>query len=173
MTRKKKALTLDKLPYGGTDVPVGTSKEQIQAMLVKAGADGIIWSDAYKPRRKAILQFVKNEKLYRITVPIHTDDLEAQRYHISGFDWDRYIIRREAAMFRAIFHYLDGLLKAEQHGLITFEEAFIGHAMVHLSNGREATVAEAILEMKLEPGRALPAPDAEDKNRAFAEARRV
>lgn len=171
MGRGKKALTIDKLPYGGTDVPVATSREQIQGLLIKAGADGIQWSDVYKPRRMAQLQFIRNQHRFKLTVPIHTEDLEKQRHYISDYDWERYIGKREAAMYRAMFYYLQGLIKAEVHGLLSFEEAFVGHGVVYLPGGEETTVADAIITRHLEPGRALPGPASPGKE--FAEARQV
>jgi hypothetical protein len=168
--KQMKKLSLDSLPYSGTQVPVDRTKGEIQKMLVKGGAEGIQWSDAYKPKRMAQLQFIRKGKLYRLTVPIHTEDLEKQRRYISDYDWEKYMVRREAAMFRAMFYYLEGLIKAEAHGLLSFEEAFVGHSIIHLSSGEETTVADAIISRHLEPGRALPAPSMDD---AFAEAKQV
>ena len=171
MTKK---LTLDALPYSGTSVPVGTTKEQIQKLLVKAGAEGINWADAYKPKRMTELSFAKMGTVYKLKIPIHTEDLERQRKFISEYDWERYIVRREAAMYRAMYYYIEGLIKAEAHGLMRFEEAFVGHSVVHLP-GEEATitVAEAIVSRHLAPGRALPAPSAKSFDEAFAEAKQV
>lgn len=66
-------------------------------------------------------------------------------------------------MYRAMFHYIESLIKAQDHGLISFEEAFIGHAGVYLPNGEETTVSEAILTHKLDVTKALnPAKDESD-----------
>ena len=160
----KHKLLLSKLPFEGTTVPIGRSKEMIQQLLRKAGAEGIAWADKYRPRRESEVRFVRKEKLFKLVVPIQTADLDKNRKYISDYDWEQYMMRREAAMYRAMFYYLEGLLKAEQWGLMSFEEAFVGHGVINLPSGEEVTVREAILERHLEPGKALPAaPEAVDK----------
>lgn len=148
--------SLKPLPYDGTVISVGKSKEDIQRLLVKGGAEGVGWQDAYKPKRLSQLVFYRNGKKYRLIIPIHTDDLEKEKYFLSQAKWDDYMAKREKGMFRAMFYYLEGLFKAEQHGLMTFEQAFIGHTVVLLSHGEEATVSEAMLNFHLELQSAPP-----------------
>lgn len=140
-------LNLTQLPYQDTQVPASTTKADIDRILRNAGADGIQWSDVFKPRRMAELKFARNQKMFKLTVPIHTDDIESQRRLIAPVKFDEYIRRREDAMYRAMLHYLTGLIKAEAHGLMTFEEAFIGHTEIRLPDGRTKTVREAVNEI--------------------------
>ena len=59
-------------------------------------------------------------------------------------------------MFRALFHYIESLMKAEKYGLMTFEEAFVGHVNIHLPSGENMTVMEAILTRAQDLTKALP-----------------
>ena len=147
---------LDKLPYIDTDVPAERSKEQINKMLRGAGADGIQWTDAWRPARMAEVRFARNQRSYSLKVPLQTADIERQKDLIAPIRLRAEMDKRERAMFRALFYYIEALLKSEKHGLLSFEEAFIGHAQVLLPNGEAVTVSKAILERHLEPGRALP-----------------
>lgn len=159
----RKALNLKKLPYATTSVSIDKSRGDINRLLQKAGADGIQWSELYRPERQTQIQFIREEKVYRLSIPIHLEDLERERENIAPSRYDQLINQRERSMYRAMFHYIQSLIKAQEHGLISFEEAFIGHAGVFLPGGEESTVSEAILTHKLDVSKALnPAKDESD-----------
>lgn len=156
----RKALNLKKLPYAETSISIDKSKGDINNILRKAGADGIQWSELYRPERKAQVRFINDKKVYKLSIPIHLEDLESQRRNIAPVRFDQYVNQRERSMYRAMFHYINSLIKAQEHGLISFEEAFIGHAGVCLPGGEESTVSEVILSRKLDLAKALnPAKD--------------
>jgi len=159
----RKALNLKKLPYATTNISIDKSKGDINNILRKAGADGIQWSELYRPERQAQVRFIKEKKVYKLSIPIHLEDLESQRRNIAPARFDQYVNQRERSMYRAMFHYIESLIKAQEHGLISFEEAFIGHAGVYLPGGEESTISEVILSRKLDIGKALnPAKDDSD-----------
>jgi DNA repair protein RadC len=147
---------LDKLPYADTSVPVERSQKLINDMLRATGAQGIQWSDIYTPKRMAELKFVRLDKVFKLSVPIHTEDIERQKQYIAPIKYAQFLAQRERSMFRAMFHYLQALLNAEKHGLMSFEEAFVGHLNVYLPSGEQVTVSEAVIHRRLDPGRALP-----------------
>ena len=156
----RKALNLKKLPYAETSISIDKSKGDINNILRKAGADGIQWSELYRPERQAQVRFINDKKVYKLSIPIHLEDLESQRRNIAPVRFDQYVNQRERSMYRAMFHYINSLIKAQEHGLISFEEAFIGHAGVCLPGGEESTVSEVILSRKLDLAKALnPAKD--------------
>jgi hypothetical protein len=155
MTDRPK-LKLTKLPYIETSVSVGTTKQQIDNILREAGAAGIQWSDLYRPTRTAEVRFVRSEKVYSFRIPIYRQDLEEQKDLIAPIKFREFLDKRERAMFRALFHYIESLMKAEKYGLMTFEEAFVGHVNIHLPSGENLTVMEAVLKRGQELTRALP-----------------
>ena len=156
----RKSLNLKKLPYAETSISIDKSKGDINNILRKAGADGIQWSELYRPERQAQVRFIKDKKVYKLSIPIHLEDIESQRRNIAPVRFDQYVNQRERSMYRAMFHYINSLIKAQEHDLISFEEAFIGHAGVCLPGGEESTVSEVILSRKLDLAKALnPAKD--------------
>jgi len=146
----------DPLPYSDTQVTVDKSQNQIRTILVEQGADGIRWTDSYIPRRMATLEFVRSQRLFKLVVPIHTEDIERQRELIAPIKFKDYLEKRERAMFRAMYWYIKGLTDAEKHGLMSFEEAFVGHVASRLPSGETITVVEAVLKHGFDPARALP-----------------
>ena len=159
----RKALNLKKLPYATTSISINKTKGDIDKMLRKAGADGVQWSELYRPERKAEICFIKDEKMYKLSIPINVEDLEKERKNIAPSRYDQYLNQRERSMYRAMFHYIESLIKAQDHGLISFEEAFVGHAKVYLPGGEESTVSEVILSHKLDISKALnPAKNGSD-----------
>jgi len=149
------ALNLKKLPYAQTSISIDKSKGDIDKILRKAGADGIQWSELYRPERQAQIRFINDKKVYKLSIPLHLEDLESQRRNIAPIRFDQYVNQRERSMYRAMYHYIESLIKAQEHGLISFEEAFIGHAGVYLPSGEESTVSEIILTNKLDLTKAL------------------
>jgi hypothetical protein len=149
---------LDKLPYAETDVPVDRSRTQISKMLENLGADGVSWSELYRPIQLVAVEFIKDDMRYQLKVPIHVEDLERERDNIAPSRYREVLEKRKRAMYRALYYYISGLLKAQQHGLMSFEEAFVGHRRVMLSSGVVSTIAEAVTERKVDLGRALPEP---------------
>lgn len=150
-------VVLKKLPYVDTDVPAERSKNDITTLLRNAGADGVQWSEVYRPKKQTDVKFVKDGRLYQLTIPIYTDDLESQKDLLAPFRFRDLMAKRERAMYRAFFQYLQGLFKAQQWGLMSFEQAFIGHATVQLPSGEVVTVRDAVLSRKTDLQ--LPAPE--------------
>jgi hypothetical protein len=149
--------TLKPLPYDGTDVPVDRSKKQIWDMLVKTGADGVSWTEVFRPIKKAMLQFVKDGVKYHLEVPIYTEDLERNKDLIAPYRLRNYMERREKAMYRALFFYVQALVKAQEHGLLRFEEAFASHIQIQLPSGEVSSIGQAVADHKVDLSKALPA----------------
>ncbi len=149
--------TLKPLPYDGTEVPVDQSKKQIWDMLRKTGADGVSWTETFKPIKRAMLQFIKDGVKYHLEVPIYTDDLERNKDLIAPIRFRTYIERRERAMYRALFYYVQALVKAQEHGLLRFEEIFAGHAEIQLPSGEVTTIGQVVADRKIDLSKALPA----------------
>jgi hypothetical protein len=146
MPRKPK-VQLKKLPYANTKVSVAQSKADIDYLLRKAGVDGLQWGEIFKPKRMAEVTFARKGKIFKLTIPVQIDDLESQRNFIAPATFEDYVRKRERAMYRAMFYYLEGLMKAETHGLMTFEEAFTGHIEIRLPDGTRKTIKEAVNEI--------------------------
>lgn len=156
MNRRK--VQLRKLPYIDTDVPADRSKNDITNLLRDAGADGVQWSEVYRPRKQTMVKFVKDQRLYQLTIPIFVDDIEVAKDQLAPYRYRDLMAKRERAMYRAMFNYIQGLFKAQQWGLMSFEEAFIGHATVRLPSGETISVREAVLSRRTD----LQLPSAEE-----------
>ena len=156
MSRSK--VQLRKLPYIETDVPADRSKNDITNLLRLAGADGVQWSEVYRPKKQTEVKFVKDQRLYQLAIPIFTDDIERAKDQLAPYRYRDLLAKRERAMYRAMFNYIQGLFKAQQWGLMSFEEAFIGHATVSLPTGERISVKEAVLNRRTD----LQLPSAEE-----------
>ena len=113
------ALNLKKLPYAQTSISIDKSKGDIDKILRKAGADGIQWSELYRPERQAQIRFINDKKVYKLSIPLHLEDLESQRRNIAPVRFDQYVNQRERSMYRAMYHYIESLIKAQENGLGT------------------------------------------------------
>lgn len=141
-------VVLKKLPYMDTDVPVGQSRNDILKLLKGAGADGIQWSEIFRPIKTTELRFIKDGIAYTLKIPVDTSDLDNQRQFIAPYRFQALIEKRERGLHRALFQYILALVKAHQWGLMKFEEAFAGHIIVQLPSGERTTVADAVLTKK-------------------------
>jgi hypothetical protein len=146
MTRPK--LRLKKLPYMDTDIPVDRSTMDIIKLLKASGADGIQWSEVYRPAKQTELKFVKQGIAYSLRIPTDVEDIESQKQLIAPYRYQELIEKRRRGMYRAMFNYIQGLVKAHQWGLLKFEEAFAGHISVRLPSGEYMTVIDAVLSRK-------------------------
>jgi len=141
-------VVLKKLPYMDTDVPVDRSRNDILKLLKVAGADGIQWSEIYKPIKTTELRFIKQGVGYKLKIPVDTSDLDNQRQFIAPYRFQSLVEKRERGLHRALFQYVQALVKAHQWGLMKFEEAFAGHINVRLPSGESMTIAEAVIARK-------------------------
>jgi hypothetical protein len=141
-------LKLKKLPYLDTEVPVDRSRNDILKLLKAAGADGIQWSEIFRPTKTTELRFVKNNIGYSLKIPVDTTDIDNQRQFIAPYRFAALVDKRERGLHRALFQYVQALVKAHQWGLLKFEEAFAGHINIMLPNGERMTVAEAVVARK-------------------------
>lgn len=141
-------VVLKKLPYMDTDVSVDRSRNDILKLLKGAGADGIQWSEIYKPIKTTELRFIKNNIGYTLKIPVDTSDIDSQRRNITPVRFDALLAKRERGLHRALFQYVQSLVKAHQWGLMKFEEAFAGHINVQLPSGERMTIAEAVIARK-------------------------
>jgi hypothetical protein len=141
-------VVLKKLPYMDTDVPVDRSRNDILKLLRAAGADGIQWSEIYKPTKMTELRFIKNGIGYTLKIPVDTTDIDNQRQFIAPYRFAALVDKRERGLHRALFQYVQALVKAHQWGLMKFEEAFAGHINVRLPSGESMTIAEAVIARK-------------------------
>lgn len=144
----KPRVQLRKMPYVDTDVPADRSKNDITNLLREAGADGVQWSEVYRPKKQTEVKFVKDQRLYELTIPVFTDDIEAAKDRLPPYRYRDLLAKRERAMYRAMFTYIQSLFKAQQWGLMSFEEAFVGHATVNLPTGERISVHEAVLSRR-------------------------
>lgn len=143
MGRRK--LQLRKLPYMDTDISVDRSTTDIMRLLRNAGADGIQWSEIYKPAKQTELRFVKDSISFTLKIPVDVSDIESQRDRIAPYRFDELIEKRRRGMYRAMFNYIQGLCKAQEWGLLKFEEAFAGHINIHLPSGEVTTISDVVL----------------------------
>lgn len=141
-------VVLKKLPYLDTEVSVERSRNDVMKLLKAAGADGIQWSEIYKPVKTTELRFIKNGIGYTLKIPVDTSDIESQRQFIAPVRFQTLIEKRERGLHRALFQYVQALVKAHEWGLLKFEEAFAGHINVRLPSGESTTVAEAVLSRR-------------------------
>ena len=141
-------VVLKKLPYLDTEVPVDRSRNDILKLLKAAGADGIQWSEIFRPVKTTELRFIKNGIGYTLKIPVDTSDLESQRQFIAPYRFAALVDKRERGLHRALFQYVQALVKAHQWGLMKFEEAFAGHINVQLPSGEMMTIAEAVMARK-------------------------
>lgn len=141
-------VVLKKLPYMDTNVPVDRSRNDILKLLRAAGADGIQWSEIYKPTKMTELRFIKGGIGYTLKIPVDTTDIDNQRQFIAPYRFAALVDKRERGLHRALFQYVQALVKAHQWGLMKFEEAFAGHINVRLPSGESMTIAEAVIARK-------------------------
>ncbi len=141
-------VVLKKLPYMDTDVPVDRSRNDILKLLKAAGADGIQWSEIFRPVKTTELRFAKDNIAYTLKIPVDTTDIDNQRQFIAPYRFAALVEKRERGLHRALFQYIQALVKAHQWGLMKFEEAFAGHICVLLPNGESTTVADAVIARK-------------------------
>jgi hypothetical protein len=141
-------VVLKKLPYLDTEVPVDRSRNDIMRLLKASGADGIQWSEIYKPKKTTELRFIKDQIGYTLKIPVDTSDLDNQRQLIAPYRFQALVEKRERGLHRALFQYIQALVKAHVWGLMKFEEAFAGHINVQLPSGERTTVADAIVGRK-------------------------
>lgn len=117
--------------YAGTNVPVSRSQEQIRALLQKAGASGIQFTEDWI-RGVIGFRFIKIEKrtdqdgkkvelplVVRMSIPLWSDP---RRYLQVGQDARA---GRERQVMRALYWYLKSQLEAVAFGLRKFEDVFM------------------------------------------------
>jgi hypothetical protein len=143
MGRKK--LILKRLPYLDTNISVDRSTIDIMNLLRKAGADGIQWSEIYKPNKITELKFVKGGIAYTLKIPVDVSDLESQRDLIAPYRYNKLLEKRRRGLFRAMYNYILGLCKAQEYGLMKFEEAFAGHINIRLPSGEMSTISDIVV----------------------------
>jgi hypothetical protein len=134
-----------------TNVSVGRSRGQIDALLRDWGVDGIQWTDHFKEDRIQ-LQFVWNHEgndyLARIDLSLPTaEDLEDEAIDgrsgkVSEKKLDRLMAQRGKREHRLLRLFLQGALEAVDAGIIEAEQVFLPYLV-----GRDGkTVSEAVAD---------------------------
>lgn len=131
-----------------TDVPVERSKSQIEALLVKYGAEGYHtgWQMATPndPGWDAIEFLWKGKQIrFRLPRPSETDKSFIDKYgfRLSGDKLTRAIAQRNRQRWRVLFLVVKAKLEAVEAGISIFEEEFM--SFIVTASGR--TVGEILL----------------------------
>jgi hypothetical protein len=102
------------VPYAyKTKVPVVQTRNEIQAILKKYGADRFMY---FEEANRATIVFEANERRIRFDLPLHGDKKE-----------DAPPNRR---MWRALKLCVQAKLEAVESGIESFEEAFLAHVVM-------------------------------------------
>ena len=125
--------------YINTSVPPGTSKDNIETLLQRVGADAFRWSSmAGHETLEASLQWEGRRAAFRLSIDYENDKQRKQK-------------------LRALFWYLKAKIEAIQFGLVDLEHEFLPYLLT--ASGR--TVFEELPVEKrsgwlLEPPREAP-----------------
>ena len=152
--------------YRSTPVPAGQSRQQIEDLLMRAGAEGVVWQVGRTTTTGQMqLRFSYRKRVYRFSIPLFAPDAQTDR--------DR--AQDERQRMRALLWSLKAMIEQDQFGLIRFEDAAVAWAELALPAGGTTTVGEVIhqqIERCAMPNldaamRALPArsPKREDPGR--------
>lgn len=156
-----------------TEVAPDKSLREIEQTLSRFGATKFIYMRDDDARR-ALIGFAVAGQPFRVNVPL--PDPDAREFRLTAQGRPRAITARAEAYqqavrsrWRAAVLYIKGVLVAVEEGLLTFEQAFVGHALLpgnvtlaedvsrQLPAAREAGRIPALM-----PGLpALPAPKGE------------
>jgi hypothetical protein len=137
-----------------TSVPVERSKAEIEAVLVRYGAEAFAqgWEDG-----RAVIQFKASRRLLRFDLPIPPITDKAFRLTASGRERTKPSIADAHAQelrrrWRALLLTIKAKLESVESGIETFEHAFMGNIV--MPDGR--TVAQHVtpkIEEAYETGR--------------------
>lgn len=102
--------------YRGTSVPPYRSREQIEALLAKVGADGFLWGTFQGVERlEASLVWKDRRVSFRLVVEYPDEKVRAQT-------------------LRAMFWYLKAKIEAIQFGLVDLEQEFLPYLLTSRGN---------------------------------------
>lgn len=154
-----------------TDVPVEKSVEDIKTLVRKHGAAGFGVQEDYRTGR-VMLSFVLNTPEgghMPIQIPLDINNVYAKMYGDIGknqyTESPEHVARRreqsERTAWRQLHLIVDALLTANQLGIMTLADAFLGHVVVVNDDGKSERMADYVTRTQgvLAPGvRALLAP---------------
>jgi len=136
--------------YRNTSVSAHRTRDEIERVLLRYGADGVAWHSVRSPQGAAVaVRFRRADRVYRFHLDMGTD------------------ARDERQRMRALYWGLKAMLEQAEFGILAFQDVFLAFSEVALPDGRTATVGEIIQGQlarqqvpSLEAGlRALPAPE--------------
>jgi len=116
------------LAYAGTSVPVMTTQQAIQDLLLRYGSTKIAWQSLVTQDGSWVqLRFERGDRVYRIDAPLGTDPAE-NRQHM-----------------RALYWGLKSTLEMAEFGIFKFEQVFLSFTELMLPDGSGTrTVGEAV-----------------------------
>jgi hypothetical protein len=139
--------TVKQTPYERTQVPIGVTKNQIEEMLVKAGALAIQWTttpNAIMGKECPILQFAIETVLkgasQKYVIKLQPPLLEKE----SGRGYNKTHVPNMNASMRLLHWYVKSKLEAIEYGLEDFVEAFMPKILILLPDGTTSTVSDAL-----------------------------
>lgn len=137
-----------KRPYKGTRISYNRSKEDIQEMLLEAGAIGLNWKESsFSLRREAMpelsfmMRVVRKEEETKFAVLIRPPMLmkrSGNRYSAEAPDPD--------ASMRLLYWYLKARLEGVRFGLEDIFDAFMSRVITALPDGTTSTMSETVME---------------------------
>jgi len=165
------------MAYENTSVAVGRSQDSIRQILLRGGARGINFGEAYDEHSKMVgaeLRFAKQvgprpEDLatVRVVIPIAEAPQPKRRGRRSQ---KTQAVRQEQEMrrsYRALHYWLKSQFEAVAFGLLKFEDVFLSH-FEWMVDGRPTTVGELIIP-NLSSDHLLPRPGETVVEGQFAE----
>lgn len=122
-----------KLPYETTTIAESKTKDLIEDMLWKMGAEGVQWTGLLDGNEKIVI--------LRWARKIQTDEGPM----ILPFKHEiRQTVKNPKAVYRALYNHLKAIFVAVEYGLVTLEEAMLPWVLQQLPEG-EMTVAEKLI----------------------------
>jgi len=113
--------------YQGSTVPAGHTRDQIEKILLKYGADAVGWQSARgKDEAVMILRFKFHDRMYRFQL------------HLGETEQD------ERRLMRVLFHGIKALLTEAEAGVLMLEDLLMAYSEVALPDGSSATVGDVI-----------------------------
>lgn len=114
------------LPYAGTVVAVEKSQQEISKLLQKHGMEGVMYGDNFKT----------NEVLVRFARVINGTAQSIRLQMKIQPSLSKKPDQGKKATYRMLFYWLKGQFDAIDCGLMSFEQAFLGHIEWHTAESR-------------------------------------
>ena len=163
---------IKKPPFYTTEIPAEKTKYEIEALVKSFGAEGVQWTEVYDQRfveLKFILEIPMEDKPWRGIFSFQPKPLyEVKRVRGPYRRTQEKAVINWPATFRLLKNYLENMLNFISWDGIEAFQTLLGHAVLHLGEGRTLPVSEAIkhdvFRLSLSSLQALPsAPSTESK----------